>query len=114
MPQITGIPVILHVKTKAGEDAFGAPIYADSTVTVEDVLVSPAVTGGQDVIDTLQLYGKRGSYVLAIPKGDTHVWTDTIVEFFGQRWKTYGMPTEGIEENIPLRWNKKVLCERYE
>ena len=43
-----------------------------------------------------------------------HDWTDTKVEFFGKTWKTVGEPVEGIEENIPLRWNKKVVVERYE
>jgi hypothetical protein len=36
------------------------------------------------------------------------------VEFFGQRFRTIGFPTQGIEELIPLAWNKKVKVERYE
>ena len=35
------------------------------------------------------------------------------VEFFGQRFRTYGDVTEGIEAMIPLQWNKKVKVERY-
>lgn len=36
------------------------------------------------------------------------------VEFFGRKWRTYGGVTEGIEELLPLAWNKKVKVERYE
>jgi hypothetical protein len=65
------------------------------------------------VISELSLNGKKALYQLAIPKGDTHQWEDAEVEFFGERWKTVGYPTMGIEEMIPLDWNKKVLVERY-
>ena len=40
-------------------------------------------------------------------------WHDVTVEFFGQRFRTYGDVTEGIEAMIPLQWNKKVKVERY-
>ena len=66
-----------------------------------------------DVISELNLSGKRIAYVLAIPKGDTHTWEDTEVEFWGMTFKTVGIPTQGIEENLPLSWNKKVKVERY-
>ena len=61
----------------------------------------------------MNLHGKRAVYTLAIPKGDSNTWEDTTVEFWGSKWKTIGIPLEGIEENIPLNWNKKVLVERY-
>ena len=66
-----------------------------------------------DVISELNLSGKRIAYTLAIPKGDTHVWENTEVEFFGRKFCTIGFPTEGIEENLPLSWNKKVKVELY-
>jgi len=53
-------------------------------------------------------------YTLAIPKGDTHDWENQVIEFWGKTWKSFGMPLEGIESNIPLAWNKKVTVERYE
>lgn len=111
---IQGITVLLHQRTAAETDPFGDPVYTEETVAVEDVLVAPAVQGGQDVTDTTRLEGKRAEYILAIPKGDTHDWKDQTVEFFGEKWKVFGYPTEGIEENLPLRWNRKVLVERYE
>ena len=64
-------------------------------------------------MNELQLYGKRLAYTLALPKGDAHDWHDVTVEFFGQRFRTYGDVTEGIEAMIPLQWNKKVKVERY-
>ena len=74
-----------------------------------DVLVGEP--SSDDISNSLSLYGKKLAYTLAIPKGDTNDWTDTDVIIFGTRFRTYGMPTEGIEENIPLRWNKKVKVE---
>lgn len=51
---------------------------------------------------------------LAIPKGDAHEWENKEVRFFNKRWKIFGIPLEGIEDLIPLEWNKKVMVERYE
>lgn len=108
---LKGITVVLYEKIEIGRDAFDAPIYEEKQVEVENVLVSPANT--TDIVDQLQLYGKKAIYMLAIPKGDTHDWMDTKVEFFGAVWKTFGFPTEGIDHLIPLAWNKKVMVERY-
>ena len=35
------------------------------------------------------------------------------LEFFGQKFRSYGAVTQGIEALIPLYWNKKVKVERY-
>lgn len=51
---------------------------------------------------------------LAIPKGNAHEWENREVRFFNKRWRVFGMPLEGIEDLIPLEWNKKVMVERYE
>lgn len=112
MAMIKGITVTLRVKTKVGEDPFRAPIYEYSDVDVENVLVAPAST--DDIVTTQDLTGKKAVYTLAIPKGDTHNWENTTVKFFGREWRTLGFPMEGIEANIPLDWNKKVMVERYE
>ena len=50
---------------------------------------------------------------MAIPKGDAHDWEDTVVEFFGEKWRTFGFQVEGIEDMIPLYWNKTIKVERY-
>lgn len=111
MAMIKGITVILRKKTQIGVDDFDAPVYETEDVKVENVLVAPA--SSQDVITAQDLYGKKASYTLAVPKGDANDWTDITVAFFGQEWRTIGFPQEGIEENIPLDWNKKVMVERY-
>lgn len=108
---LKGITVILYEKTKTGEDEFKSPIYAENPVEVENVLVSPA--SSTDVVDGLNLYGKKAVYTMAIPKGDNHIWEDRTVEFLGEKWKTFGFPREGIENLLPLAWNKKVMVERY-
>ena len=109
---IHGITVRLYTRVQTGTDAFDAPVYAETPVDVPGVLVGEPTT--DEVVNDLQLYGKRLAYTLAIPKRDTHRWEDSTVEFFGQKWRTYGGVTQGIEDMIPLPWNKKVKVERYE
>ncbi len=110
--KIKGITVTLYSTTQTSTDAFGAPVYVETTAAVDDVLVAPS--SSTEVLDTVNLYGKKAVYTLGIPKGDTHDWMDKKVSFFGETWHTFGIPQEGIEDNIPLRWNKKVFVERYE
>ena len=109
---IKGITVTLITRTQNGTDPMGAPIYKESTTSVDNVLVAP--TSSDDVVNQLSLTGRKAVYTLAIPKGDTNVWENQIVEFFGKRWKAFGIPTQGIDDLIPLSWNKKVMVERYE
>lgn len=109
---IKGITVILVEKISDGVDPFGAPIYRDAEIPVDNVLVTPSTT--DDMVNQLNLTGKKAVYTLAIPKGDEHDWEDREVIFFGQRWRTFGFVTQGIEHLIPLDWNKKVMVERYE
>ena len=108
---IHGITVRLYVKTQNGTDAFNAPVYTETPVDVPNVLVGEPTT--DDMVNSQQLYGKRIAYTLGIPKGDRHDWENVTVEFFGQKFRTYGGVTQGIEDMIPLAWNKKVKVERY-
>lgn len=108
---IKGIPVTLYQTTKIGVDAFNAPIYSEEPVTVDNVLVTPVKA--EDIISGVQLYGKHAVYELCIPKDDSHDWEDKTVEFFGQKWRTFGFPQQWIPENVPLSWNVKVKVERY-
>ena len=113
MSHIKGITVSLVSRVQNGTDDFGKPIYEDATpVDVSNVLVSPATS--EDVINELSLSGKHLVYKLAIPKGDTHDWVDAKVLFFDTTFKVVGIPQGGIEDMIPLEWNKKVNVERYE
>lgn len=99
-------------ETNAGEDPFGQPVVEKTEIPIENVLVAPVST--DDVTAELSLTGKKIVYELAIPKGDSHNWTNRQVKFFGQTWRTVGIPQEGIESLIPLAWNRKVMVERYE
>lgn len=108
---LKGITVILFDKKQIGVDPFNQPIYEEVEIEVENVLVAPSTT--DDVVTSTDLVGKKAVYTMAIPKGDTNDWEDKKVKFFGQEWKVFGFTLQGIEENIPLSWNKKVMVERY-
>lgn len=106
-----GTTVKLVVKTKTSTDPFGNPICTEELVDVPDVLVgSPS---SDDVVNALQLYGKKIAYTLGIPKGDTHTWVDAEVEIWGERFRTIGFPITGEKANIPLRWGQNIQVERY-
>ena len=111
MAKIKGIEVTLFTKKEIGKDPFGAPILKDIEVVVPNVLVSP--TTSDEIVNNLELHGKKAIYTLAIPKTDNNNWEDCEVRFFGEKWRTFGMSLEGIEHLIPLDWNKKVMVERY-
>ena len=109
---LKGITVNLITKEQTGTDAFNRPIVQDVTTPVDNVLVAPLSQTGEEILSELSLNGKKAKYQLAIPKGDTHNWEDAEVEFFGERWQTLGFSTIGIEDMIPLDWNRKVLVQR--
>lgn len=106
-----GMTVQLVVKTQTGTDSFGAPVYSEELVDINDVLVGQP--SSSDLVTTLELTGKRIAYTLGIPKSDDHVWEDTDVIIWGERFRTIGLPMTGIQENIPLRWGKNIQVERY-
>lgn len=103
--------VTLLKKTQTGTDAFNRPVYSETPVEVNNVLIAPL--SDQEVLDTLNLTGRKAVYQLGIPKGDTNDWENQRVQFFGETWQVIGIPTEGQAELIPLNWNKKVKVERY-
>lgn len=112
MARLKGITVTLLSRQQTGTDPFGNPILEDVEISVENVLVSP--TSSEEVLNQQNLTGRTAVYTLAIPKGDTNEWENQEVRFFGERWKVFGIPLQGIDEMIPLKWNKKVMVERYE
>lgn len=107
---LKGITVTLYERTQTGEDDFHHPVYEETAVSVENVLVAPS--SEQEILDTLELTGRRAVYTLGLPKGDAHNWTDHKVRFYDQDFRVIGAPVEGIEAMIPLEWNRKVRCER--
>lgn len=102
---IRGIPVTLLQLSRSGETPSWTP------VTVDNVLVAPVL----EVDNSIAMLpdGHRAVYHLGIPKSDAHRWEGQLVQFFGQTWSVIGIPTEGIDSQIPGPWNKKVTVELY-
>lgn len=113
MGYLKGITIKLINKKSVGRDAFNREIFEETPEEVENVLVAPLSQDGNEILNELSLNGKKAKYLLGIPKGDTHTWEDRTVEFFGERWRTVGFSTIGIEDMIPLDWNRKVVVEKY-
>ena len=107
---IKGVTVTLVSKVQTGTDSIGNAVYSETREQIDNVLIGQPST--QEILDMNQLYGRKLSYVLAIPKGDTHEWANQKVVFFDQTFNVIGEPTQGIEAMIPLAWNKKVMVER--
>lgn len=110
--RIHGVDVTLYEKKQTGTDPMGNPVFEEIPVVVSNVLIGSP--GAQDVKSLQDLTGRTCVYTLGLPKGDTHDWENRRVHFFGDDFMTFGIPTNGIEDLIPLEWNKKVMVERYE
>ena len=118
MARLQGISVILYETVQTGTNKFGAPIYEEVPVQVDNVLIGEPST--EDITTSTALYGKTIKYMLGIPKGDTHDWKDKRVSWtdaYGitHTVMTFGFPITGIEANIPAQipWHMKVRCEAY-
>lgn len=111
---IKGIDVVLIERTSTGKkDDFNMEVFEENEpVIIHNVLVGSPTS--EEIVDTLNLYGKKIDYVIAVPKEDNHKWKNSRVKFFGRTFEVVGIPTMGIEENIPLCWNKKVKVEAIE
>lgn len=112
MAMIHGQTILIHNKTLTGQDPFGKDIFTETIESVDNVICEPA--SNDAIVTEWQMTGKKVAYILHIPKGDTHDWKDTIVDFNGESWKTYGDCLEWDASQTPLDWNKKVKVERYE
>lgn len=110
---IRGTTILLYERTQTGVDAFNCPVYTEIPVEVKNVLIYPSDTSDVEVVDNSQLHGKHAVYYLCLPKDDVHVWEDRTVEFFGKKWRTFGIPQQWIPENLPHDWNMRVKVERY-
>lgn len=112
MGLIKGITISLWEKTSTSDDPFGAPIWQETEKKIENVLITPV--SEEDKATELNMTGKKVVYELSIPKGDENIWTDRKVSFYGENFRTVGIPKELIESMCPLDWNKKIKVERYE
>ena len=113
--RLHGITIRLKVTAETGVNPFGEKEFSETWEDVDNVLVGQPTA--DDMPTQAELQGRRVDYMLAIPKGDAHEWRDTEVilpEPFAGRYRTVGFPVAGIEDLIPLDWNKKVKVERIE
>lgn len=111
-----GITVTLYETMQTGTDALNNPIYSETPVEVKNVLVGEPST--DDYTSSVEMFGKQITFMLGIPKGDTHDWVNKKVTWVNaqgniQTVKTFGFPIMGVEANIPGPWHMKVRCEQY-
>lgn len=106
MAMIKGITVTLYEKEKINEDPFGKLIYKETPTKVENVLV--ASTNTQEVLDALNLTGKKAVYTIAIPKGDKHTWKDNKVEFFWRNLESNRISAAGNRTKYTAGMESKV------
>lgn len=111
MNLLKGQKVLLYEKVDTGmDDDFGRPIFDYIPTEVDNVLISP--TSDDEIFNDIQIYGKASVYTLSIPKHDEHEWEDTMVEFFGKTWDTFGPLIKYQEELVPGQWNAKIRVRR--
>lgn len=111
---LRGIPVTLYEKAQTGTDAFNRPIFEETAVVVENVLVQPMQRTTDVPTESTDLTGEKTSYILGIPKGDAHDWKNKRVDFFGSSFRTESGEWQGIGDLVPGDWNRKILCRRYD
>lgn len=108
---IKGITVTLYERAQTGMDPFGRPVETETPVQVANVLPAPSTQ--EDIVNSLQLYGRHAVYDLYLPKGDVHDWKNVRVDFFGERFRSFGPVMEYVGGNVPGPWNRKVQVEKY-
>ena len=111
---LKGETVRLYTTKETGRDDLNRPVYEEVAVEIENVLIGSPTS--EEAVNTLNLTGRRAAYTLGIPKGDTNDWENKTVEFWGEKWRTIGIPTTAVQELLPcgMPWGKNVQVERYE
>lgn len=107
-----GITVRLEKKIPVGTDPANRPVYANEFVDVDNVLVGRPEE--KEIVELLNLTGRRIEYTLGIPKDDANDWVDKKVIFWGKTFHTVGQPIRGISELIPMEWDQNVRVELIE
>lgn len=113
--RLHGITIQLLEKTQTGTDEFNRPIYEETAVSVDNVLVGQPASS--EVTELQNLTGKMIVYWLGIPKEDTHEWKNKKVILpapFSGTYRTVAFEQTGIQDLIPLGWGKNIAVERYE
>ena len=108
----SGQTITLINKKQIGNDELNQPIFEDVEVQVDNVLYTTNLT--DDIINSTNLVGKKDVHILAIPKGDTHIWENQIVKIEGKKYHIFTPEKKGIDALVPSPWNAQYLCESYE
>lgn len=112
MDLIKGTKITLYDRVQNGVDGFNAPIYEETQVTVENILICPVMT--DDIVTDTQMQGKQQEYELCIPKTDTNMWENRRVYIPGMgMFKTFGFLQSWMPENTPGPWNRKIKAKRF-
>lgn len=109
-----GITVTLYVKSSTGVDAFNRPVITETAVNIDNVLVQPLQRTTDVPTESTDITGEKTSYIIGIPKTDTHDWKNCRVKFFGEFYRTESGEWQGIEDLIPGDWNRKIVARRYD
>lgn len=111
MGRIIGESISVKVNTQTDTDSFGMPVYTESWLTIDNVLVCEP--SSSDIENALTEYGARIKYTICLPKGDDNDWHDTEVILPNRGvFHTVGDVIEYTEDNLPLDWNRKVHLEQ--
>ena len=108
----SGRTITLINKKQIGIYELNQPIFEDVEVQVDNVLYTTNLT--DDIINSTNLVGKKDVHILAIPKGDTHIWENQIVKIEGKKYHIFTPEKKGIDALVPSPWNAQYLCESYE
>lgn len=97
-------------------DLFGTEVIINNT-NYSNCLVGEPYTN--DIISNSNKIGYKVGYTVALPKIYTEITNDNFINAqvvlqppFEGIYRVIGEPTAGIEENIPLQWNKKLKIEK--
>lgn len=112
MALIKGQTITLYSKTQTGSDPFGQAVCEETPVEVSNVLIAPISADAAPEQDGLQ--NALEAYEIHIPKGDTNVWEDCRVSFWGKTFQAVGAVKRYMEENTPLDWIGSIRVERYD
>lgn len=112
-----GLAVTLTDRVLSGWSTGGDPLWSETKIVVDNVLVGEP--SPEEVAASTGVPGRRLSYILGIPKGDTTDWKARDVSWAGPdgrpiHARTFGDPVSGVEHLIPTPWHRKVRCYRYD
>jgi hypothetical protein len=105
--------VTLYNKVEGAVDEFNRPVETDSNpITVSGCVVGQPTS--DDVTNEMNLSGKRISYWIFIPNGDTHTWENSYVVIGSRKYSTIGIPVESFADMKMIPCNRKIAVEVYE